>query len=252
MSNVARVLHCGPCMIGKTTAADNALAQSIRSVGSRENSSHGFARALAQQRQRLDGSVDGAARASAAPPQTTGRTPIGHGGQQGAPEATGRTPVGSRADAAASGREAVTPDGSKPTGARPNLSTADVVVNTTGALSEEARTEGMYVPPDFYHGNSYSPVFDQTDESGAAVRTPRFEGQVVYSDWRGSLPEDFDPNARVLRDPQAFENSPAYWKKGEDGTWIKRETGYGGIPLYDNGKPVYTPDPILYPEYFKT
>lgn len=254
---VARCLRSSACMIGKTTAAEGAATQTIRRAISSNSKGQGFAVALQQQSERVEAAkTAGAASVTAEP---AGRVAVGHRAEvpDGA-AAAARTPVGNRGAAASTDRSPVTPERSgpetpttAPDGSRPNLSTADVVVNTTGAISEDERTEGMYVPPDFYHGTSYSPVFDRVDENGNMVRTPRFEGQVIYSDWRGSLPEDFDPNARVLRDPLAFENSPAFWKKNEDGTWSRRETGYGGIPLYDNGKPVYTPDPLLYPEYFK-
>lgn len=245
-------------MIGKTTAAEGAVTQSIRKAISRTPEGQGFAAALQQQRERVDAART-ASTASTSNAETSSRVPVGLRSPADDPAAaSSRTPVGNRGEATTSARAPVSPGRSPEespaattNGPRPNLSTADVVVNTTGSLSEGAKTEGMYVPPDFYHGNSYSPVFDQADEGGNVVRTPRFEGQVVYSDWRGSLPEDFDPNARVLRDPLAFENTPAFWKKNENGSWSKRETGYGGTPLYDSGKPVYTPDPTLYPEYFK-
>lgn len=254
---VARRLRNSGSMIGKTTAAEGAATQTIRRAISTNSQGKGFAAALQQQSERVDTARTASAAAVQAGP--SGRVAVGHRAQA-QPDAatTARAPVGNRGAAPGAGRSPVTPDRaesdvstSPPKGPRPNLSTADVVVNETGSISEDERTKGMYVPPGFYHGTSYSPVFDKMDENGNMVRTPRFEGQVIYSDWRGSLPEDFDPNARVLRDPQAFDNSPAFWKKNEDGSWSRRETGYGGIPLYDNGKPVYTPDPLLYPEYFK-
>lgn len=250
-------------MIGKTTAAAGAVTQSIRKAISPKPSGNGFAAALQQQRELVDAART-AAKATAVQESAPQRVPIGHRGvaaQASTTEtASSRDPVGNRTAPNAPdapGRQPVRPETAAPPSSttegspRPNLSTADVVVNTTGTISEDDRTKGMYVPPDFYHGNSYSPVFDREDENGNMVRTPRFEGQVIYSDWRGSLPEDFDPNARVLRDPKTFGNSPAHWQKNDDGTWTRRETGYGGIPLYSNGKPVYTPDPIQFPEYFK-
>ncbi len=252
---VARRLRCVSCMIGKTTAAEDAVTQTIRRAVSRDGNGHGFAAALAEQRQKVDaGRTESAAAATSEP---ANRVAIGRSATAGEAPPSARVPVGSKGEEAAAGRQPVAPERTgqntqtDPTGTRPNLSTADVVVSTTGKLSEDARTEGMYVPPDFYHGNSYSPVFDEVDENGNMVRTPRFEGQHIYSEWRAELPEDFDLNARVLRDPLAFENSPSFWKKNDDGSWSKRETGYGGIPLYDNGKPVFTPDPRLFPEYFK-
>jgi hypothetical protein len=123
-------------------------------------------------------------------------------------------------------------------------------VSSRGKLSDDPRTAGMYVPPDFYHGTSYSPVFDHQDESGNWVATPRFEGQVVYGPWRGSLPPDYDPNARVQHDPLNVDQGPNYWRQDEAGNWVKRDTGYGGIPLNDDGQPIFTPDPSKYPEYF--
>lgn len=246
-------------MIGKTTAAANAAMQSIRKVISSSQSGEGFAAQLKEQSERVAAARGGntAAMETAAPQ----RVPVGRRGiaaEAGRGETlSGRTPVGARSEPKTPAREPLMPGmAASPTPASgtmpgPDLSTADTAVDTTGSISNDARTNGMYVPSDFYRGNSYSPVFDKADENGNMVRTPRFEGQVVYSDWRGSLPEDFDPNARVLRDPQTFGNTPVFWQKNDDGSWSKRETGYGGIPLYSNGKPVFTPDPKLYPEYFK-
>jgi hypothetical protein len=238
-------------MISKTTAADTAVTQTIQRAVSREGKGRAFASALAEQRQQLD-----VASAQSAGAEQMSRVPIGRRAADRAEAAasSGRTPVGSTA-APPDTRQPLTSERSTASspgdGTRPNLSTADVAVNATGSLSEQDRTNGMYIPPDFYHGTSYSPVFDQQDADGNWVRTPRFEGQKIYSDWRGSLPEDFDPNARVVRDPLAFQNNPNFWNKNDDGTWTLRETGYGGIPLYDNGKPVFTPDPLLFPEYWK-
>lgn len=123
-------------------------------------------------------------------------------------------------------------------------------VTSRGTLSDNPRTKGMYVPPDFYHGTSYSPVFDHQDANGNWVPTPRFEGQIVYGPWRGSLPPDYDPNARVEHDPLMNQQGHFWWKQDESGNWVKRETGYGGIPLMDDGTPMFTPDPIRFPEYF--
>ena len=131
-----------------------------------------------------------------------------------------------------------------------NLAAEGNEVTSRGTLSEDPRTSGMYVPPDFYHGTSYSPVFDQQNENGEWVPTPRFEGQQIYSPWRGSKPDDWDPNARVEHDPLLTGQGPLYWKKDDSGNWVKRETGYGGIPLNDDGTPMLTPDPVLFPEYF--
>ncbi|MBM4244040.1 MAG: hypothetical protein FJ148_09515 [Deltaproteobacteria bacterium] len=131
-----------------------------------------------------------------------------------------------------------------------NPATAGNEVTSRGTLSDNPRTAGMYIPPDFYHGTSYSPVFDQQDASGHWVPTPRFAGQVVYGPWRGSLPDDFDPNARVVHDPLMKQQGHYWWKQDENGNWVKRETGYGGIPLNDDGKPMFTPDPVRFPEYF--
>jgi hypothetical protein len=143
-----------------------------------------------------------------------------------------------------------TTDGSGTDTAGRNLAADGNEVTSTGSLSTDPHTAGMYVPPDFYHGNSYSPVFDQQDENGNWVPTPRFEGQKIYGPWRGSLPPDYDPNARVAHDPLNTGQGPNFWKQDENGNWVKRETGYGGIPLNDDGKPIWTPDPIKYPEYY--
>lgn len=141
----------------------------------------------------------------------------------------------------------VLPDGSA-TGSNP---AADGnAVATEGKLSEDPHTAGMYVPPDFYHGTSYSPVFDHQDANGKWLATPRFEGQQVWGPWRGSLPPDYDPNARVQHDPLNKNQGPNYWKQDASGNWVKRDTGYGGIPLNDDGQPMFTPDPSEYPEYF--
>ncbi|MBY0274947.1 hypothetical protein K2Z84_06380 [Candidatus Binatia bacterium] len=142
-------------------------------------------------------------------------------------------------------------DGGTGTGASDgNLAGHGNEVTSTGTLSDNPRTAGMYVPPDFYHGTSYSPVFDQQDANGNWVHTPRFEGQVIYGPWRGSLPPDYDPNARVAHDPLNTGQGPNFWKQDANGNWVKRETGYGGIPLNDDGKPIWSPDPIEYPEYY--
>ena len=76
-----------------------------------------------------------------------------------------------------------------------NHATEGNEVRSVGRLSDDPHTKGMYVPPDFYHGKTYSPVFDRQDENGNWVPTPRFEGQKIISQWRGSLPDDFDPKA---------------------------------------------------------
>lgn len=131
-----------------------------------------------------------------------------------------------------------------------NLAADGNQVTSRGTLSTDPRTAGMYIPPDFYHGTSYSPVFDHQDENGNWVPTPRFEGQKIWGPWRGSKPDDWDPNARVEHDPLLKEQGPKWWKQDENGNWVKRETGYGGIPLLDDGTPVYTPDPARFPEYY--
>jgi hypothetical protein len=100
----------------------------------------------------------------------------------------------------------------------------------------------MYVPPDFYHGPSYSPVFGGT---------PRFEGQNIYSQWRGELPADYDPNAAVVPDPLKRGQGSRAWQQGADGAWTQRPTGYGGIPLLSNGKPTVSPDPVKYADYYE-
>jgi hypothetical protein len=123
-------------------------------------------------------------------------------------------------------------------------------VRSVGTLSDDPHTKGMYVPPDFYHGKTYSPVFDRKDENGNWVPTPRFEGQKIISQWRGSLPDDFDPNARVAHDPLNWNQSSNYWRQNESGDWVLRDTAYGGIPLNDDGKPIFTPDASKYPEYY--
>lgn len=247
-------------MIAKTTQAAQVATPMIRRAIARDTNG-AFAATLSAETAR---SGETAKAASTAQEPSTERVGLrDRAAAAPEPEAGGRVPIGQRADAEPAGRTPVRTQGSEPSGStpaneatggnepRPNLSTADAAVVTTGTLSEEPGTEGMYVPPDFYHGSSYSPVFDRVDADGNRTPTPRFEGQVIYSDWRGSLPEDFDPNARVVRDPLTFDNTPAHWKKDADGNWVRRETGYGGIPLYDNGKPVFTPDPLLYPEYWK-
>jgi hypothetical protein len=131
-----------------------------------------------------------------------------------------------------------------------NRATEGNQVTSRGTLSTDPRTLGMYIPPDFYHGTSYSPVFDQQDENGNWVPTPRFAGQQIWGPWRGSKPDDWDPNARVEHDPLLKEQGHYWWKKDDSGNWVKRETGYGGIPLNDDGKPMFTPDPVRFPEYF--
>ena len=132
----------------------------------------------------------------------------------------------------------------------PNLAAEGNEVTSTGTLSDNPRTSGMYIPPDFYHGTSYSPVFDTQDANGNWVPTPRFEGQKIYSSWRGSLPPDYDPNARVAHDPNMNNQAAHWWKQDASGNWVRRETGFGGIPLTDDGTPMFTPDPIEFPEYF--
>lgn len=124
----------------------------------------------------------------------------------------------------------------------------DGTVISTGTLSEDPHTAGMYVPPDFYHGNSYSPVFDQQDENGNWVATPRFEGQKIYSKWRGSLPPDFDPNARVIHDPLLDKQGPRWWKQDENGDWVRRPESPEGLALMDDGSTNNTLDPAKYPE----
>lgn len=240
-------------MIEKTNAASTAIRPANAPTVNTPGEGRGFAAALEEQRQKVE------ARPEAPEASSTSRVPIGRramAAQRQAsaaamPEAsTSRAPLGR--DRAASGSAAIPPGttASEEAASSPNLATADNAVRTTGTISEDPRTAGMYMPPDFYHGTSYSPVFDQQDADGNWVPTPRFEGQKIYSPWRGSLPDDFDPNARVVRDPLAFQNGSNFWSRNEDGTWSRRDTGYGGIPLYDDGKPVFTPDPLLYPDYF--
>lgn len=61
-----------------------------------------------------------------------------------------------------------------------------------------------------------------------------------------------DPNERIEHFPGSAsgEWSPNRYRMDENGNWVPRPTGYGGIPLNDDGKPIYTPDPTRYPEYF--
>lgn len=130
----------------------------------------------------------------------------------------------------------------------PDLRPGDIT--TRGTLSTDPRTAGMYIPPsDFQHG-SYSPVFDRQDANGNWVRNPRFEGQEIYSPWRGSLPDSYDPNARVVHDPLLYEQGPNYWNQDASGNWVKRPDGKYGMPEDKYGKPIYTPDPGKYPEYY--
>lgn len=136
------------------------------------------------------------------------------------------------------------------TGSERNLAADGNEVTSTGRLSTDPRTAGMYIPPDFYHGSSYSPVFDTQNENGEWVPTPRFEGQQIWGHWRGSKPADWDPNARVQHDPLMKDQGYRYWKQDESGNWVRRPTAYGGIPLDDDGVPMFTPDPSKYPEYF--
>ncbi len=200
--------------------------QSVRSRAERVEPSESFEQALAVQsdvkseKQQENGS--GARRAMA------------QGADAGAPQ---RAPLPTLAPA--------TPDDGDPD------TTGGTEVTTTGTLSTAERTKGMYVPPDFYHGHSYSPVFDTQDAEGNWVPTPRFEGQKIYSQWRGSLPPDYDPNARVTHDPLMAKQGPSWWKKDENGNWVQREEGYGGIPVNDDGSPRFTPDPVKFPEYFE-
>jgi hypothetical protein len=195
---------------------------------------------------------------SVARTQTTGRTNPRDGEradfsallEQGVATATGMT----RRPHAPSSPVIPTPsDGGTQPGGSPggsNLGTDGNAVASQGTLSEDPHTAGMYVPPDFYHGSSYSPVFDHQDANGNWVHTPRFAGQQVWGNWRGSLPPDYDPNARVKHDPLDTDRGPNYWKQDANGNWVKRETGYGGIPLNDDGTPMFTPDPTKFPEYF--
>jgi hypothetical protein len=120
-------------------------------------------------------------------------------------------------------------------------------VTTVGTLSTDPRTAGMYVPPDFYHGGSYSPVFENAD----GTPKPRFDGQKIYSNWRASAPADWDPNARVVHDQLNWKQGANWWKQDASGNWVRRPEGYGGIPLNDDGTPIFTPDPTQYPEYYK-
>ena len=61
-----------------------------------------------------------------------------------------------------------------------------------------------------------------------------------------------DPNERIDHFPGSAsgEWNPNRYRMDENGNWVPRPTGYGGIPLNDDGKPIYTPDPTRYPEYF--
>lgn len=164
---------------------------------------------------------------------------------------TATTPTVPTVDQAGRTLPSGTSSGTEGTGAAGgNLAAEGNEVTSTGSLSDNPRTAGMYIPPDFYHGTSYSPVFDHQDENGNWVPTPRFEGQIIYGPWRGTLPPDYDPNARVAHDPLNTGQGPNFWKQDENGNWVKRETGYGGIPLNDDGKPIWSPDPIKYPEYY--
>jgi hypothetical protein len=148
--------------------------------------------------------------------------------------------------ASASGVER-SPLAQETTPSEPAPSDPNAPVSTVGTLSDDPRTAGMYVPPDFYHGGSYSPVFENPD----GTPKPRFDGQKIYSNWRGSAPADWDPNARVVHDPLNFKQGANWWKQDGSGNWVRRPEGYGGIPLNDDGTPIFTPDPTQYPEYYK-
>ena len=167
---------------------------------------------------------------------TTARAALGAGASSTTPEPSStstRTPIAPRP--ATGGTNDVPRD---ETGA----------IISRGTLSTDPHTEGMYVPPDFYHGNSYSPVFDRQDENGNWRPTPRFEGQKIYSKWRASLPPDWDPNARVIHDPLLEKQGPRWWKQDENGDWVKRPEGPEGVALLDDGTPVNSLDPAKYPD----
>ena len=174
-------------------------------------------------------------------------------------EGDGRTPVAAEAaSATTSGRSASSTETAQargrfaphvvpPTPTGPAETDPDGTIISRGTLSDDPHTAGMYVPPDFYHGSSYSPVFDHQDEDGNWVETPRFEGQKIYSKWRGSLPPDFDPNARVIHDPLLSKQGPNWWKQDENGDWVRRPEGTGGLALKDDGTLIFSLDPAKYP-----
>ncbi|HZR84527.1 MAG TPA: hypothetical protein VFD92_25735 [Candidatus Binatia bacterium] len=174
-----------------------------------------------------------------------------------APATTASTASASASVQASSGRRAIggrqasgseeAPVAAPGSPGAPAATDGDGAVTSVGTLSEDPHTAGMYVPPDFYHGNSYSPVFDRQDENGNWVPTPRFEGQHIYSEWRAELPPDFDPNARVIHDPLLDKQGPRWWKQDENGDWVRRPEGPGGLALADDGTTINTLDPEKFP-----
>lgn len=61
-----------------------------------------------------------------------------------------------------------------------------------------------------------------------------------------------DPNERIWHEPGSASGnwSPEYYHWDENGNWVPKPTGRYGMPEDRNGKPIFTPDPIKYPEYF--
>ena len=61
-----------------------------------------------------------------------------------------------------------------------------------------------------------------------------------------------DPNERIWHEPGSASGNwnPNYYRRDENNNWVPKPYGKYGMPENANGKPIYTPDPTKYPEYF--
>lgn len=93
-------------------------------------------------------------------------------------------------------------------------------------------------------------VWDYTNEEWADM--PNLNPRRPWSRTGADGTRTGDPNERLWHEPGSASGnwSPTYYHWDENGNWVPKPDGKYGMPENDDGTPIYTPDPIKYPEYF--
>lgn len=93
-------------------------------------------------------------------------------------------------------------------------------------------------------------VWDYTNEQW--VDMPNLDPRRPWSRTGTDGTRTGDPNERLWHEPGSASGnwSPTYYHWDENGNWVPKPNGKYGMPENDDGTPIFTPDPIKYPEYF--
>lgn len=93
-------------------------------------------------------------------------------------------------------------------------------------------------------------VWDYTNEQW--VDMPNLDPRRPWSRTPPGGSRTGDPNERFWHEPGSASGNwnPDYYHWDENGNWVPKPTGRYGMPEDRNGKPIFTPDPVKYPEYF--